>query len=499
MTQVQFSQGPETFDDSFFSVGQLECAGIIPKPTVKPTTTSTTKKLVKPTEINIHMFFNLTDEHGNPLNNSIITETIRNGNIDSLFSKPWLITIVTVGAVLCLLLIFLLLLLFRQHITHIFMKCIYGKHYTKPRIEIEDYNRYSTASEENSDWDIYRLSTSFPTSTPEPSYCLTDEESVNMRVRTLDDVRGKKRLKRLSGWGSRTASAPTVVGSVKSLKSSKKEPDDQFIILETSQHKSNCSSKPYETSGSSKSLNTLASIDTDQALSTTATDGDHDSTVVDTNSEYSNKSSEHSNNSSLKESECSLDKKEPPKTLNVSKTESGIKRFRKGHNNNDKRTKMSSKSNKIGRNGMKSHEDHVKAYYSVLPINGFVHTRQPVLRHGTSVDYSPHMCPLPTGARLVPLNRRPSSNFDGFQHFSHPPTIQERSDESEDDGMGSYGTPVEGYYDLCGEEHDSPTSETRLLFDDVNQREEVEREADEKIKLLKRKVIEKATYTEECA
>ena len=160
---------------------------------------------------------------------------------------------------------------------------------------------------------------------------------------------------------------------------------------------------------------------------------------------------------------------------------------------------MSSKSNKIGRNGMKSHEDHVKAYYSVLPINGFVHTRQPVLRHGTSVDYSPHMCPLPTGARLVPLNRRPSSNFDGFQHFSHPPTIQERSDESEDDGMGSYGTPVEGYYDLCGEEHDSPTSETRLLFDDVNQREEVEREADEKIKLLKRKVIEKATYTEECA
>ena len=44
---------------------------------------------------------------------------------------------------------------------------------------------------------------------------LTDtdgDESDYIRVRSLEDVGGKKRFKKLHGWSSQTASAPTVVG-----------------------------------------------------------------------------------------------------------------------------------------------------------------------------------------------------------------------------------------------------------------------------------------------
>ena len=57
------------------------------------------------------------------------------------------------------------------------------------------------------------MSATFPTSTPEPTPFDTDgDDSDYIRVRTLDDVRGKKRFKKLHGWSSQTASAPTVVG-----------------------------------------------------------------------------------------------------------------------------------------------------------------------------------------------------------------------------------------------------------------------------------------------
>ena len=75
-------------------------------------------------------------------------------------------------------------------------------------------HRYSTATEESSDWEGGggRLSATFPTSTPEPTFDTEGSESDYIRVRTLEDVRGKKRFKKLHGWSSQTASAPTVVG-----------------------------------------------------------------------------------------------------------------------------------------------------------------------------------------------------------------------------------------------------------------------------------------------
>ena len=42
-----------------------------------------------------------------------------------------------------------------------------------------------------------------------------------------------------------------------------------------------------------------------------------------------------------------------------------------------------------------------------------------------------------------------------------------------------------------------PSSDTRLIFGDVNSREECTRQADKQIQMLKRKVIEKATSADD--
>ena len=84
--------------------------------------------------------------------------------------------------------------------------------------------------------------------------------------------------------------------------------------------------------------------------------------------------------------------------------------------------------------------------------------------------------------------------------MKHPP-IQERDEVSDEElQQVSYENQrnSDGFYELYDHaENGSPSSETRLLFDDASSREECEREADEQIKLLKKKVIEKATSADE--
>ena len=80
-------------------------------------------------------------------------------------------------------------------------------------------------------------------------------------------------------------------------------------------------------------------------------------------------------------------------------------------------------------------------------------------------------------------------------------TIQERDELSEEEIQAQYENPrnSDGFYELYDHgDNGSPSSETRLLFDDASSREECVREADEQIKLLKKKVIEKATSADEC-
>ncbi|XP_066934100.1 contactin-associated protein-like 2 [Clytia hemisphaerica] len=524
--EMQFSKGKETDGKSFFTVGALKCYGTVRKPTQPPTTVKTdaTVPTLKPIIIDGTMFFN-TSEGKIPakpilingqyfVNNSGVLIPLPNLNnvtikteaaqipsdtIASLFSKPWLVSLIIIGSILCLLLVFMLYLLFRKNVYGIFMKCVYGNHATKPRIEIEDYNRYSTATEEESDWDIYRLSTTFPTSTPEPSYGPTDDESVTMRVRTLEDVRGKRRFKRLTGWGSRTASAPTVVGSLSKYSISEK---DESICFPNPEAKA--LPNDYETKLSSE--NNYEYVESERAYSTTATDGECDSVIDDSVSEFSQKSSHHSNDSSMKESECSSQAPMRPnsRATDTSKNSGDVERpNRIGFQNADPNQSQQRPNgiHPIKMNGSTNREP-VKAYYPVLPFNGY---RQPAVRRAHPNDYGSHLAMVNNNGNRCPRfvavnNRRQSSGNEAYSNMIHQ-TIQERDELSEEEIQAQYENPrnSDGFYELYDHgDNGSPSSETRLLFDDASSREECVREADEKIKLLKKKVIEKATSADEC-
>jgi len=530
--ELQFSKGPETNERSFFTVGVLQCYGSVPIPTQPPITTQTTStvKTVKPILIGGEMFFNTSTGYkpATPvlidgvyfLNNSgilvpyptaddnatVIILPAQRENIRSLFSKPWLVGMIIIGTILCLLLIFMVYMLFRRNIYEVFVKCFYGNHVTKPRIEIEDYNRYSTATEEESDWDIYRLSTTFPTSTPEPSYGPTDDDEshIGMRVRTLEDVRGKRRFKGLTGWGSRTASAPTVVGSL-----------SKYSIAENDE--SLCLSNPkFKTLGSDfdetkLSDNNYEFVESERAYSTTATDGECCSVIDDSVSEFSQKSSHHSHDSSMKESECSSTAPVRPNssTPNLPFENSKSTTTTLIENERPCRIGFNNESYGMTPNGIhpiaKSNGQPVKAYYPVpLPFNGY---RQPAVRRAQPVEYGPHLAIVnggnaPRCQRLVAVNRRPSTGSDAYNNMMKHPPIQERDEISDEElPQMSYENRrnSDGFYELYDHgENGSPSSETRLLFDDASSREECEREADEQIKLLKKKVIEKATSADEC-
>lgn len=558
--QLQFSKGPETNVKSMFTVGFLKCYGTVQEPTEAPTTvvTQPTIKTLKPIIIGGKMFFN-TSKGRVPVkpilidgryyfNNSgvllpypdgsgvINVEAAQRDSIETLFSKPWLVSLIVIGSILCLLLVFMVYLLFRKNIYELLVKCVYGKHANKPRIEIEDYNRYSTATEEESDWDIYRLSTTFPTSTPEPSYGPTDDESVGMRVRTLEDIRGKRRFKGLQGWGSRTASAPTVVGSLSKYNLSEKDGSLCLPNLDASSHGDDYDTKQSISERSAPNGSVYEYVESERAYSTTATDGECDSVIDDSVSVFSNKSSHHSNASSMKESECSS---VVPPLRTSSRTSSdatvtgknkaggvntGDRDCRIGYvtpNQQQQKQTQAKLPNGIHPIKMSSNSkgEPVKTLYPVIPYsntNGAPAYRQQQ-QPGGGVRMSPHppansaeygvTGPHPSRCpRYLALNgRRPSNNNEYASMLKHQ-TIQERDEISDEELQQQQQAQQyenqrnsDGFYEYYDHgEHGSPSSETRLLFDDASSREECVREADEQIKLLKKKVIEKATSADEC-
>ena len=506
VTAVQFSKGPEMDVKSFFTVGFLKCYGTVPKPTTATPSTITVATVVdiKPTMIDGRMFVNTSDGllpyNGTVPPPNVVVEGVSSESVDAIFSKPWLITIVIIGALLCFLLVFMVFLLFRNSIYDVLLKCIYGDKVNKPRVEIEDYNRYSTATEEESDWDIYRLSTTFPTSTPEPSYGPTDDEGITMRVRTLEDLRGKRRFQRLTGWGSRTASAPTVVGGSSKQSLPNMDDDDSLCLpnLEVKRRPSERSSKIAE------HFHQYDHVDSERAYSTTATDGECDSVIEDSYSEFSHKSSGHSHASSMKESECSTS----PMNSELSNSLQQIERSRQISSTHENQSKMNAVPiavhSKMNNGTAKVYTaDQVKAYYPILPVNGY---RQPTVRRAHPIEYGAHVTMVNNNSvrcpRLVALNRRPSNGgVDPYSNVIKHPTIDERDEFSDEEIIGYENQRnSDGFYELIehGEHAGSPSSETRLLFDDVSSREECVREADEQIKLLKKKVIEKATSADEC-
>nr|CRX73256.1 Contactin-associated protein 2-like [Hydra vulgaris] len=489
VTEVQFSIGKSMNVKSYFTVGELKCSGTKVKPSDIPVTTmTTTVKFEKPKIINNSMFSIRKFDNVTILTLPASSSSVRD-SIDTLFSKPWLITIVCIGVLLCLLLVVLVFILFRQNLGSLLIKCVYGKHVNKPKIEIEDYNRYSTVTENQSDWDIHHLSTTFPTSTPAPSYGPTDDEesTVDIRCRTVDDLRVKRSLKKLTNWGSRTASAPTVMGSVNSLQyknDNVQAPTHNEVIS-----KPNCK-------------NIFGSSDT--AFSTTATDGEAESIIDSSASEYSQKSSSNSVKSSLKESEheSPLGNKKLTDVNILNKNE-----------NNEKLQKSNDKFYCIPAPMPTMYSEPMKNLIPItpLPLNGYRNLK--TVRCGLPYEFGGHLaiinnnsnrCQLKNASltRIIPV-RRVSVASENYKPYPHP-TIQERCEEttdSEHDTLHYFYDNLcnsDGFYDNNdGDQGFSPSSETRPLFDEINSRDEQEREADEQIKLLKRKVIEKATSFDE--
>lgn len=541
VSAVQFSQ-LETNEASFFTVGRLECFGLIPKPTLPPTTRAPTiPTTMKPRVVNnffnipsktdkkprttrrlpiiIHddvPFFVLTTESPKIVANESTNATVPNANYtvvfvdkkiasdgdgEDIFWKPWLIIIAVIGSVLALFILAMFLLLFRQ-------KCLYGNS-NKPRIEIEDYNRYSTATEESSDLDFHRISTTFPTSTPEPSFGPTDDESVNLRVRTLDDLRGKRRFKQLHGWSSQTASAPTVVGGG-DIKPSFSDISNHFFVNDGD-------SKKYD-SQTNECFQDCESI-AETAYSTTATDGMINGSVSDLNSEYSKNSTNFSTESSLKESEytatphkkLSNTSLQPAPSLTINSSDQEISPPPQPRRPPYKKPFVPPHGQKYG--GVPTTDPAVKTYYPVLPINGY---RDPSIRRAHPPPYGNHVVlnnnvgnfALVNGSVARIVTKRSPENTP---LLIHPQTIEEGCEDTAQqqqqlNNTNNIQTLVDNQSKLLYENSrnlngfyssEPPSSDTRLIFGDVNSREECTREADKQIQLLKRKVIEKATSADD--
>ena len=185
-------------------------------------------------------------------------------NQDDLFPKPYLVTIVVIGTVLCLLLITLVGILFKAKVSGLLFRKSCPP---KPHVEIEEYDPRSSVI--SSDWE-FRIGTSFPTSTPDASTTTSEED---MRVRTLEDVRGRRKYGRLGTWGSRTASAPTLGGRMRNSRISITErrcASRHSALLSNDNGNDRddiSSSQPYETSSDSSKYTMKSTTNTSNSNS----------------------------------------------------------------------------------------------------------------------------------------------------------------------------------------------------------------------------------------
>ena len=318
VTMVQFSadqqRGPT--QRSFFTVGELECFGTAPLPTTtaQPSTTPITSKATtlttqKTTQtenvssssepvtsalhhdmqiVSTYSLYTTTRDYNSSVNSSLNVGPL--SNQDDLFPKPYLVTIVVIGTILCLLLITLVAILFKAKVSGLLFRKSCPP---KPHIEIEEYDQRSSVI--SSDWE-FRIGTSFPTSTPDESTTTSEED---MRVRTLEDIRGRRRYGRLGAWGSRTASAPTLGGRIRNSRVSINERRSASRHsglfsrdpLESSNRDDASSSQPYETSSDSSKYTMKSTTNTSNSNSSRFSTCTEPGTASDCESVKNSKSS----------------------------------------------------------------------------------------------------------------------------------------------------------------------------------------------------------------
>eukprot|EP00794_Sanderia_malayensis_P018692 gene18692-20579_t len=295
VTSVQFSvdqqQGPT--QRSFFTVGDLECFGTAPLPTTTPPpTTQTTTRLTTPVptttltgtnasyiksvrsnDVGNHLPTRFVDDFPTQIttveaNNSSLNNSFAASHVneqDDIFPRPYLITIVVIGTVLCILLVTLVGILFKAKVSGLLFRKSCPP---KPRVEIEEYDQRSSVI--SSDWE-FRIGTSFPTSTPDESTTTSEED---MRVRTLEDIRGRRRYGRLGAWGSRTASAPTLGGRIRnsrvSINDRRSSSRHSGLFSRdglSCNNRDDASSQPYETSSDSSKYTMKSTTNTSNSNS----------------------------------------------------------------------------------------------------------------------------------------------------------------------------------------------------------------------------------------
>lgn len=296
VTMVQFSidQQRGRTQRSTFTVGRLECFGTAPIPTTTPApTTRTTTERRKTTReassstvvtstdpsfvngsktapVTVHLEYHTPSRLPGTVYSEIHNATWNStynaspvSNQDDLFPKPYLVTIVVIGTILCFLLIALVGILFKAKVSGLLFRKSCPP---KPHVEIEEYDPRSSVI--SSDWE-FRIGNSFPTSTPDESTTTSEED---MRVRTLEDVRGRRKYGRLGTWGSRTASAPTLGGRMRNSRISITERrcasrHSGILNSERSNMNDDASSQPYETSSDSSKYTMKSTTNTSNSNS----------------------------------------------------------------------------------------------------------------------------------------------------------------------------------------------------------------------------------------
>ena len=545
VTRVQFSrQGTNTV--SMFTVGRLECFGTEPLPTTtqKPSTTlpktpSTTPSssatrattpttatvvtmrktgtkskpyLLHTTEISniipvTHIKFNKSS------NNSLNMAASSDNATDDLFPTPYLVTIVVIGTVLCLLLIILVGILFKAKVSALFFK---RSGPPKPHVEIAEYDpRASVAS---SDWD-FRIQTSFPTSTPDESTTTSEED---IRIRTLEDVRGRRRYGRLGGWSNRTASAPTLGGRMRHSRGSmgNRRSDSRTSSLFSRERLGDrddtSSSQPYETSSESSKYTWKSTTNTSNSISSrsrefgtgtegTASDNDDNQQCSSTNGKkqpLDHKVDEAQPSTSRVDVNGPTDYKHPngmPLAHTCKPNE-----FRHSDTMNphisDSFVKINGFSVPYPLNG--TYQDPSKPHFQPPHINNCIH-RPHIRRFPQGMahpEYGTHLQVLnsmgrcyfpPPMNRFLPVGKRPFSSGEGLPPFVHP-TIQEGAEEEQDVETELLGNNSEG-------KNSRRSVDSQLSVDTVTSPLDSDNgeETEEQLALLRKRIIEKATSTEE--
>ena len=542
VTMVQFSidQQKGRTQRSTFTVGDLECFGTAPLPTTSSPTTHSTKQhqmSIKSSTASTS-FNNVSSTQASYLTTIFVAKarpiyriipdtihtTIHNAtmnstydatsisNQDDLFPKPYLVTIVVIGTILCFLLIALVWMLFKAKVSGLILRKSCPP---RPHVEIEEYDPRSSVI--SSDWE-FRVGNAFPTSTPDESTTTSEED---MRVRTLDDIRGRRKYGRLGTWGSRTASAPTLGGRMRNSRISITErrcASRHSGILNSDRSNMNdgddASSQPYETSSDSSKYTMKSTTNTSNSNSSRFSTCTEQGTASDSESvkDGSVRSSRDDTSTSKCSSKCEKDF-EMNKGDNVTQVGNGhVPDLKYGPTSSmmNRQDDPRFNSNGVhGENFMKinglsvpiGNQDIGKQYFP--PVSQSTYTTRPHIRRIPQLvphpEYGTHLQLMNTTARnyfpsqigrFMPIGKRPFTN-DGIPFVQQ--TIQE--------------------VDVAEEEQDV---ETNLIEDRVPLRRnsnsmipngsyrhdggsEYFQDNQEGLALLRRQIIEKATNLDEAS